>query len=286
MFLDQYNRLNRPEEKMNLKEMKLENKLIFLAIICGLAAGVLTFMSLSMKEKSIETAMDPVQVVVADRIIPQWTRLDETLVKYGTIPKKYFTKAYITDMKQIEGKITMVPFGAEEPVLNNKLSESGNELNTAIPGGLRAMTVSVDEESGIGYMAKPGDYVDILLTFERADGKAAYTMTATILQSVRVIAVGSDYSVLSRNRSYTSMTLALTPEEVEILTFAKNKGRLNFSLRAIGDRVKEKLKKSDFEDLISQINKNEKGDEVTGNNGEETTGEKKQIDPQIKAREE
>jgi pilus assembly protein CpaB len=63
------------------------------------------------------------------------------------------------------------------------------------------------------------------------------TITLTILQNVRVIATGSDWGGRSvggqevRRRSYSSVTLELSPGDVEIIEFASQKGRLSLSLR-------------------------------------------------------
>jgi Flp pilus assembly protein CpaB len=60
---------------------------------------------------------------------------------------------------------------------------------------------------------------------------------------------------------YASVTLALTPEEAEILTFSKDKGRINLALRPLGDRTREKVKLASFNELVQQIKNIEKGDE-------------------------
>ena len=65
------------------------------------------------------------------------------------------------------------------------------------------------------------------------------TITLTILQRVRVIATGTDMGYLASSssgqnyaaRSYSTVTLELTPKEVEMIIFASQKGRLTMSLR-------------------------------------------------------
>ncbi|MBR4665269.1 MAG: hypothetical protein IKO93_15490, partial [Lentisphaeria bacterium] len=64
------------------------------------------------------------------------------------------------------------------------------------------------------------------------------TITLTILQRVRVIATGTDMGVLAsngspeaRSRGYSTVTLELTPKEVEMIIFATQKGRLHLRLR-------------------------------------------------------
>jgi pilus assembly protein CpaB len=176
-------------------------------------------------------------------------------------------KANVMDIEKVEGKITLVPFIEDEPILENKLSRRGDELNVLISTGLRAISVSVDEESGVGFMIRPGDYVDVLLTFHDSDTSAGKGImkTATILQDVKVIATGNEISLDKKNINYNSITLALMPEEAELLTFAKEKGKISFTLRPLGDRTKEKIKPASFTDLLQQIKNYEKQIDINQN---------------------
>lgn len=246
------------------KNMKIENKLFLISITAGVLAAVLAFYYFSNLEQNIKEKMEPVKVVSAARYIPAYTRLDKTMLKTLEIPKKMVNRANVIDIEKVEGKITLVPFIEDEPILENKLSKKGNELNIMLSTGLRAISISVDEETGVGFMIRPGDYVDVLLTFHDSDSSSGKGVlkTATILQDVKVIAVGSEITLDKKNTNYSSITLALTPEEAELLIFAKEKGKISFALRALGDRTKEKIKQISFADLIRQI-KNYEKHEVT-----------------------
>ncbi len=246
-----------------LKGMKTENKLVLVAVLSGLVAAGLAFMLLTGKEQSIMRSMDPVKVVVAAKYIPAWSKIDKDNVKLIEIPKKFMTKAHIVKIDKLKNQISMVPFIENEPILANKLTDKGEQLNVAIPSGLRAVSVAVDEESGVGYMIKPGDSVDVVLTYQdkTPDGKQKLMVTATVLQDVKIVAVGNDFSFTKKSASYSSITLALTPEEAEMLIFARERGRISFSLRPLGDRTKEKIKTVAFQELMKQIKKNEKGEE-------------------------
>jgi len=255
---------------MNFKDIKIENKLLLISIATGVIAAILAFYYFSNLEQSIKDKMEPVKVIAAAKYIPSYTRLDKEMLKTIEIPKKMVNKANVTDAEKIEGKITLVPFIEDEPILENKISRKGNELNVVISTGLRAISVSVDEESGVGFMIRPGDYVDVLLTFRETEGASGKGVlkTATILQDVKVIAIGSDFSLDKKNTNYSSITLALMPEEAELLTFAKEKGKISFALRALGDRTKEKVKQISFADLLNQIKDNEKQSGIKENKSE------------------
>ena len=117
--------------------------------------------------------------------------------------------------------------------------------------GERALTLSVDEISGIAGALKPNDRVDILGIFD-IGGK---NITKILMQNVTILMVGSN---LTRNENkeeleinlaksllqgaYSSITVAVTPEEAEILAFAQEMGKLIFTLRGPTDlNVNESL---------------------------------------------
>jgi len=244
-----------------MANMKPEQRFLIIALAAGAAAAALGYFYISGMEQSMMAKMEPVKVLVAADYIPAYTELKKDMVEYSELPKNFITSAHVLDFEKAKNKITLVPFIKGEPIMINKISESSEELNTAIPTGMRAVSVAVDEQSSVDYMVKAGDYVDVVLTFEINENKKVYTVTATILQSVRVIATGSDSSGTSKEGSYSAITLALTPEETELLIFAREKGRISFALRPVGDTTKEKIKLASINELINQIKANEKGDE-------------------------
>ncbi|MDD5728031.1 MAG: Flp pilus assembly protein CpaB [Victivallales bacterium] len=113
-------------------------------------------------------------------------------------------------------------------------------LNANIKQGMRAKAIAVDSISSLSYLLRPNDRVDVIGTFrfpEMRGEKDWDTITLTILQNVRVIATGSDWGRDAgagqdvRRRNYSSVTLELSPGDVEIIEFASQKGRLSLSLR-------------------------------------------------------
>jgi pilus assembly protein CpaB len=89
--------------------------------------------------------------------------------------------------------------------------------------------------------------VDVIGTFHFPDARgdsSLDTVTMTILQRVKVLATGSDIGYAQQNgsqsatavpRSYSTVTLELTPKEVEMIIFAQQKGSLTLSLRSYED---------------------------------------------------
>jgi pilus assembly protein CpaB len=108
----------------------------------------------------------------------------------------------------------------------------------------RAVSIAVDTTSSVTNLVKPGHYVDIIGTFrfpEMKGDKSLDTLTLTILQCVHVLATGTQTAnstgpeAKGAARSYSTVTLELTPKEAEMLIFASQKGRLTLTLRNYED---------------------------------------------------
>ncbi|NOY74875.1 MAG: Flp pilus assembly protein CpaB [Kiritimatiellaeota bacterium] len=137
---------------------------------------------------------------------------------------------------------------------------------------MRAISISVDATSSVSSMIKPEDNVDILGTFrfpEMKGDKSLDVVTLTILQSVRVLATGKELGNKRagarrsrRTKGYSTITLELTPKEVEMIVFATQKGRLVLSLRSYNETgFEEKLQSVNFKFLqehIKEYNKDRK----------------------------
>ena len=66
-------------------------------------------------------------------------------------------------------------------------------LATVLAPDSRAISIKVDEESGVSGLIRPGDHVDVVLTqvFEKAD-PARRALSETVLQNARVIAIDQE----------------------------------------------------------------------------------------------
>jgi len=107
----------------------------------------------------------------------------------------------------------------------------------------RAITIKVDEESGVAGLIRPGDHVDVVLTqvFDKADpGRRA--LSETVLGNVRVIAIDQEIAqggrpvIGSPGKFAQTVSLELTPEQVKRITVAKQLGTLALAVRAAVDQ--------------------------------------------------
>jgi pilus assembly protein CpaB len=103
----------------------------------------------------------------------------------------------------------------------------------------RAISLKVDEETGVSGLIRPGDHVDVVLTqvFDKAD-PARRALSETVLRNARVIAIDQEIAQGGRAISAAvgklaqTVSLELTQEQVKKITVAKQLGTLSLAVRA------------------------------------------------------
>jgi Flp pilus assembly protein CpaB len=112
------------------------------------------------------------------------------------------------------------------------------------PPGKRALTIMIDSLSAVGGLVNPGDFVDIIAKLDLPDEsgpvKSKEKVTTVLFQNIQVLAVGTNFSAVGDIPLYEAqqkakalnVTLAVSPEEAGLLTFAQSNGELQLSLRS------------------------------------------------------
>ena len=163
---------------------------------------------------------------------------DVRVVKWpsGSVPSGSFGK-----IEDLAGpgmdRVVLRPMEANEPVLAAKVSGNGGKssLSSIIEADKRAMTIRVNDATGVAGFVQPGDHVDILLT--HSDGAAVGTTPASakievLLQDVLVRAIDKDTDV--RKDAATTVkvvTVEVSPRDAQKLTLASSIGTLSLTLR-------------------------------------------------------
>ncbi len=94
--------------------------------------------------------------------------------------------------EDVVGRGLILPVIQNEPILPMKLAskEAGAGLPPAIPPGLRAVSVRVNEVIGVAGYVLPGTRVDVVATVSPTDTRADMT-AKVILTDVQVLAAGT-----------------------------------------------------------------------------------------------
>jgi len=106
----------------------------------------------------------------------------------------------------IEGAAVRVEIIAGEPILAYKLFHRGDSgfLSGVLAPGMRAITISVNPETGAAGFVLPGDHVDLVVVFDVLDNDeitgdtTSRTISETILENIRILA--TDQSVAARSK--------------------------------------------------------------------------------------
>ena len=245
------------------KSILAGKKGIIIPAALAVLALLLTFQYIKQREEALGLRAEPVKVVVAKQNIPRLTRLDETLVEVNEIPRQFVQPGALKSLKEVMRQVNTAPILKGEQVLGTKLAAFGAETGLAIkvPKGMRAVTVATNLVTGVAGLIKPGNFVDVLGTFEFGDMKKSDKKTFTVFQNVLVLAVEQNIGIESEaakamtmkereekgsapqvpgslpfgrtKKGATNATLALTPQQAQGLVLAQSSGDISLVLRSI-----------------------------------------------------
>ncbi len=151
-----------------------------------------------------------------------------------------------SEVSRVYGRTLETSMTQGQLLLNTDLKPVSQRqgFSGAVRAQWRAISIPVDPVSSVTNLIQPNDNVDIIGTFRFPDVRgdtALDTVTLTILQDVKVLAVGNRWGPYALDptggRSYSTVTVQLLPEEVEMIIFASQKGKLSLSLRNYEDKV-------------------------------------------------
>jgi len=196
------------------------------------------------KRTTAPQARDLVSVVAAAHDLAIGKRIQADDLKLLTLDRKDLPKGAFLKTAEVVDRAVSTPMSAGEVLLSGKLAAkgSGEGLTALIEPGMRAVSVQVNEISGVSGFIQPGTRVDVLFTRVFSNGDAA---TTTILQNVKVIAYGRqlDPSAKLDPRDTTRTTVAtllVTQDQAQRLVLAEQRGRIQLVLRnALDDQVDE-----------------------------------------------
>src|SRR5579884_2311251 len=207
----------------------------------GIAWLSATLLSWSLYRRSTAPqSRDVVHVVAAAQDLPIGKRIQPADLKVVSIDRKDLPKGVFLKTSDVVDHAVIVPVAASELVLSSKLAAkgTGEGLTALIEPGRRAISVQVNEISGVSGFIQPGTRVDVLFTRVFSNGDAA---TATILQNAKVIAYGRQLDPNAKvdpASRPTVATLLVTQEQAERLVLAEQRGRIQLVLRnALDDEI-------------------------------------------------
>jgi pilus assembly protein CpaB len=184
------------------------------------------------RQQELQSEKHWTEVVAALQDIPAKTKITREMVTLTRYPKELVIDGAIRNPKEVDGHTTVQRIKAKEQIRTADLLGEGQTsgLEWDIPPGMRAIAIGAGEVMAVGSTVRPGDRIDILATY--TDPVARQETTQMILQNVLVLAVNQgETDQQGKSGAKSSMTLAVKPEEAELLTAADRAGALRVALR-------------------------------------------------------
>ena len=196
-------------------------------VVAIIATGV--FYGLFVGElKSATTRISNQNVLVATRDLPRGKQLEESDVKVSRWAGAEPLKGAFTNPSQIIGKPLMSNVSQNEPMTESKLSASSSGASQLVPTGMRAVSVRIQESSGLMPFLKPGHRVDIQLV-------SAANSLRTILENVEVLSISAP-TANTPGTLVSVLTLLVTPAEADRAALADATAKLRLVLRNPNDQ--------------------------------------------------
>lgn len=209
------------------------------AVVLGLVAAIGIGQYLSKSQGPAQVAQVMKAVVVASHDILPGSKLTDKDLTIKEFPTQTVPSDYPTAVNLIIGREVKNPILSQEVVTEAKLVpvSIASGLPTLIPPGMRAVTIRVNEISGISGFIKPGDFIDVLSIYKNRDE----VVCRSVFENLLVVAVGDKLldpkaAPDAAPKIVSQLTLAVSPEDAEKLFLVSTTGQFQLSLRAFGDK--------------------------------------------------
>jgi len=200
-----------------------------------------------------QKSSEKVYVLFATSNIPSGKFISQESIEVRQVPvdeqrrlvKKFGTLCPPDSLKDLQNYVARVGIRKDEAIAENLLVRPSDPdfLPAVLTQGHRAVTVQLnDVTSGIG-LYRPGNYVDVILTYTDPNSKTPQRqgkVAVTLFRGLRILALGGDLGLAnktatdgkSQKKTSSVVTLEATPRQAESIVLASKLGELSLSLRA------------------------------------------------------
>lgn len=209
--------------------------MLIMAVVCGLGAMYGTTKLLSKDNGA--PVVEEQDVVIAEKDLRIEEVIRPEMLKVVRMAKSAVQPGAFTSIKDVDGRWVQIGMVKGDQIVDAKLAPPGNPpgLISRIPKGMRAFAVEVNEQTGVSGFILPDHRVDVVQIVPNDKGQPE---AETVLQDVLVLASGQQLTrpgPEERSMIVRTVTLAVTPDQVDILVAAKQRGALSLSMRGLND---------------------------------------------------
>ncbi len=205
---------------------------LYVGLALALGTGLLLLNYLTQLQRPTSATRS---VVVALSDIPARSRLKPELFSATTRQAAQVDPDALSDPRAVVGKIALITIPAGSVVTVSKVGTAPElALPIRLTRGLRAVSLAVDRVKGVSGLIQPGDRVDVIAAPPRAGN--GVPKSSTVLRGILVLAVGSATETASAtpppSTDNTTITLALTPQQANLLVLADTNATIRLALRS------------------------------------------------------
>jgi len=183
-------------------------------------------------ERKVEVASR--YVVVAARALPPGVRVGKEDVRLAAWPASSPVAGSHTSIDDVVNRALLASVVENEPLLDSKLASAaaGAGLPPAIPTGMRAMAVKVNDVIGVAGFIDSGTRVDLVVTIRKREESSS----RTVVSNVQVLTAGTRLEQQKARASNTTpsaavVTLLVSPTDAERIALAQAEGQIVLILR-------------------------------------------------------
>jgi pilus assembly protein CpaB len=215
---------------------------LVIGVLLALGTGVLLLNYVRSAVPAPSAAVPMRTVYVAAQDIPARALLTSSLVAEVRRPATEVDPDAIGNRKELAGTYSLITLPAGSVVTRSKIGAGGaNALPARLPIGMRAVSISIDRVKGVAGLIQPGDRVDVIAVPPRVANETP--RASAILRGALVLAMGNAVETTSAtpspdNQTLTTVTLALTPRQVDLLASADLNTTLRLALRPPKESVR------------------------------------------------
>ncbi|MEZ4754008.1 MAG: Flp pilus assembly protein CpaB [Bdellovibrionota bacterium] len=230
-------------------------KLVLLLVLCfllTLVAIVVFFLLTSPKSEKDNSAVvtpveqEEIQIKMVNVLVPvheiiAGTQLTAEMFKVQSRPAVGITGRVVKDFEAIKGYYSKSLIVPGQPLYMDYISPERpiNTLTASIPEGYRAVTIRVDQRSGVEGWARPGARVDVVWA-SRIRGQPGVTV---IVENAKVLSAERDTSSDGSKKDGetgpvpSTVTLLVSAKDAAKIQLAATTGSMSLSLRGDSDAV-------------------------------------------------
>lgn len=221
--------------------------IVALAGLIGLVAVYLAnsyFSGVQTRQEREAEANRMARIVVATQDFQFGSPLTTTNLRLANWPANSVPQGAFVSVEEATrgGRVALRPIAVGEPILQSKVSGEGGRatLSAILPEELRAVTIPVNQVSGVAGFVRAGDVVDVMLTRQiPGDGATgADKMVNIVLENVLVLAIDQ---IADENNTAPQVGRTATVQTdiigAQKLTLARQVGSLSLALRNVENQI-------------------------------------------------